>query len=335
MTEREKLHAVLECDGAYDGRFFYAVRSTGVYCRPSCKSRPPKPENVEYFDSAAEAEAAGYRPCKRCRPDMPEYDPDKDTAERVGELIALHLADAQELRKALSQVGLSRAQLTRVFERRYGVPIKQYADALRIQRAKSLLGGGATATEAASAVGMDSAAFSAFFRRQTGMTPREYASRQGGGETACIVASPLGLLRIAESAKGIAGIAFAREGDAEPVRGKFIPEAKRQLDEYFAGRRREFDLPLDLRGTEFQKRVWAELMRIPYGETRSYQDVAAAIGNVKATRAVGAANNRNPVVIIIPCHRVVGKGGALTGYAGGLEKKEFLLKLEAEHAETP
>ena len=119
------------------------------------------------------------------------------------------------------------------------------------------------------------------------------------------------------------------------MRGKFIPEAKRQLDDYFAGRRREFDLPLDLRGTEFQKRVWAELMRIPYGETRSYQDVAAAIGNVKATRAVGAANNRNPVVIIIPCHRVVGKGGALTGYAGGLEKKGFLLKLEAEHAETP
>ena len=331
MTEREKLHAVLECDGAYDGRFFYAVRSTGVYCRPSCKSRPPKPENVEYFDSAAEAEAAGYRPCKRCRPDMPEYGPDKDTAERVGELIALHLANAQELRKALSQVGLSRAQLTRVFERRYGVPIKQYADALRIQRAKSLLGGGATATEAASAVGMDSAAFSAFFRRQTGMTPREYASRQGGGETACIVASPLGLLRIAESAKGIAGIAFAREGDAEPVRGKFIPEAKRQLDEYFAGRRREFDLPLDLRGTEFQKRVWAELMRIPYGETRSYQDIAAALGNAGASRAVGTANNRNPALIIVPCHRVVGKDGRLVGYAGGLERKEYLLRLEREH----
>lgn len=267
MTESEKLRAVLECDGAYDGRFFYAVRSTGIYCRPSCKSRPPRPENIEYFDTVAEAEAAGYRPCKRCRPDVPDYDPDA----------------------------------------------------------------GCTATEAASAVGMGSAAFSAFFRRQTGVTPREYASQRSGGETVCVVDSPVGLLRISESEAGITGIAFAREGEAEAARGVFIPEAKRQLDEYFAGRRREFDLPLDLRGTEFQRRVWAQLCRIPYGETRSYQDIAAALGNAKASRAVGMANNRNPVVIVVPCHRVVGKGGSLVGYAGGLDRKEFLLKLEAEH----
>ena len=121
------------------------------------------------------------------------------------------------------------------------------------------------------------------------------------------------------------------EGEAEAARGVFIPETKRQLDEYFAGRRRKFDLPLDLRGTEFQRRVWAQLCRIPYGETRSYQDIAAALGNAKASRAVGMANNRNPVVIVVPCHRVVGKGGSLVGYAGGLDRKEFLLKLEAEH----
>lgn len=298
MTESEKLRAVLECDGAYDGRFFYAVRSTGIYCRPSCKSRPPRPENIEYFDTAAEAEAAGYRPCKRCRPDVPDYDPDAGTAARARELIELHLADA---------------------------------DALRIQRAKALLDAGRTATEAASAVGMGSAAFSAFFRRETGVTPREYASQRSGGETVCVVDSSVGLLRIAESEVGITGIAFALEGEVEAARGTFIPEAKRQLDEYFAGRRRKFDLPLDLRGTEFQRRVWAQLCRIPYGETRSYQDIAAALGNAEASRAVGMANNRNPVVIVVPCHRVVGKGGSLVGYAGGLDRKEFFLKLEAEH----
>ena len=334
MTESEKLHAVLECDGAYDGRFFYAVRSTGIYCRPSCKSRPPRPENIEYFDTAAEAEAAGYRPCKRCRPDVPDYDPDAGTAARARELIELHLADADAMRAALAGLGLSRARLTRVFERCCGVDMRQYADALRIQRAKALLDAGRTATEAASAVGMGSAAFSAFFRRQTGVTPREYASQRSGGETVCVVDSPVGLLRIAESKAGITGIAFAREGEAEAARGVFIPEAKRQLDEYFAGRRREFDLPLDLRGMEFQRRVWAQLCRIPYGETRSYQDIAAALGNAKASRAVGMANNRNPVVIVVPCHRVVGKGGSLVGYAGGLERKAFLLKLEAEHGRT-
>lgn len=138
MTEREKLHSVLECDGAYDGRFFYAVRSTGVYCRPSCKSRPPKPENVEYFDSAAEAESAGYRPCKRCLPGRADYDPGRRDSGARPELIELHLDDMDAMRAALAGVGLSRVQLTRVFERRFGVPIKQYADALRIQRAKSL-----------------------------------------------------------------------------------------------------------------------------------------------------------------------------------------------------
>ncbi len=331
MDEREKWRAVEECDAEYDGKFFYAVKSTGVYCRPSCKSKTPRPENVRYFATRAEAEAAGFRPCKRCRPDLAEYDPDAETAERARELIELHFADAGELRDALAGIGLSRAQLTRIFERRFDMPIKQYADRVRLERAKALLDAGSSVTDAASAVGMGSAALAAFFRKHSGMPPSEYAAKSAAEGASCVVASPVGLLRLTESGLGITGIAFVREGAQSETRGEFLPEAKRQLDEYFAGKRREFEFPLDMRGTEFQKRVWAELRRIPYGETRSYQEIAAALGNAKASRAVGMANNRNPIVIAVPCHRVVGKDGSLVGYAGGLDRKKYLLELEGVH----
>ena len=330
MDEREKLKAVLSCDAAYDGRFYYAVRSTGIYCRPSCRSKSPKPDNVLFFDTPSEAEAAGFRPCKRCRPDLPAYDPDAETAERARTLIERHFAEPEELRRGLAALGLSRDRLTRVFEARFDVSVKQYAGQVRLERARALLDAGRTATESAMETGMGSAAFSTFFKKYTGLTPAEYAA--GRAEAAeCVVASPVGPLRIAESGLGVTGIAFARSGETSDARGRFIPEAARQLGEYFAGARRDFDFPLDVRGTEFQKRVWAELRRIPYGETRSYQELAAALGNAKAARAVGMANNRNPLVIVIPCHRVVGKDGTLTGYAGGLGRKRYLLELEAAH----
>ena len=330
MREQEMWQAVLDCDRSCDGRFFYAVRSTGIYCRPSCSSKKPRRENVLFFPGRAEAEAAGFRPCKRCRPDLDTYDPDAEAAERARALIERHCADAEALRAALASIGLSREQLTRVFERRFGCPLKQYADRVRLGRARDVLDGGGSVTEAALAAGMGSAAFSTFFKKHTALTPSEYISSRAEEAPYCVFATPAGLLRVTESARGITGVAFTG-GEAHDVEGEFLGEARRQLEAYFAGRLRDFDLPLDLRGSEFQKRVWAQLRRIPYGETRSYQDIAAALGNAGASRAVGTANNRNPALIIVPCHRVVGKDGRLVGYAGGLERKEYLLRLEREH----
>ena len=330
MREQEMWQAVLDCDRSCDGRFFYAVRSTGIYCRPSCSSKKPRRENVLFFPGRAEAEAAGFRPCKRCRPDLDTYDPDAEAAERARALIERHCADAEALRAALASIGLSREQLTRVFERRFGCPLKQYADRVRLGRARDVLDGGGSVTEAALAAGMGSAAFSTFFKKHTALTPSEYISSRAEEAPYCVFATPAGLLRVTESARGITGVAFTG-GEAHDAEGESLGEARRQLEADFAGRLRDFDLPLDLRGSEFQKRVWAQLRRIPYGETRSYQDIAAALGNAGASRAVGTANNRNPALIIVPCHRVVGKDGRLVGYAGGLERKEYLLRLEREH----
>ena len=157
MREQEMWQAVLDCDRSCDGRFFYAVRSTGIYCRPSCSSKKPRRENVLFFPGRAEAEAAGFRPCKRCRPDLDTYDPDAEAAERARALIERHCADAEALRAALASIGLSREQLTRVFERRFGCPLKQYADRVRLGRARDVLDGGGSVTEAALAAGMGSA----------------------------------------------------------------------------------------------------------------------------------------------------------------------------------
>lgn len=330
MDEKEKLRAVMDCDPSFDGRFYYGVRSTGIYCRPSCKSKKPLPENILYFDTRFQAEAANFRPCKRCRPDLLGYDPDAETAERAKGLICLYYADAEALRGALSSIGLGRSRLTRIFEQRFGMSIKQYTDSVRLGKAKSLLEGGSSATDAALEIGFGSSAFSAFFKNHTGMSPAEYAACSPGAGHSCVMETPAGCLRITEGPQGVTSIAFVNQEPYSFGQGTYIPQAKRELDEYFSGRRREFTFPLDLRGSAFQRRVWEELRRIPYGETRCYQEIALAIGNDRAARSVGMASNRNPALIAIPCHRVVGKNGSLVGYAGGIERKAMLLRMEKE-----
>ena len=347
MTDDEKWRAILDNDRRCDGQFFYGVRSTGIFCRPSCASRPPRRENVIFFDSAAKAAARGFRPCKRCAPERPDGDPAAALAAEARAVIDRTVIDRaaidraaidpgvsrrDALRAQLNALGVSRRHLTEVFEQRYGLSPEQYVAQVRFDRAKALLEAGSSVTDVAFAVGMESAAaFSTFFKKQSGCTPSEYAARRAEEQPCRFIDTPLGPMRIREDLRGISALQFA-DGGTKPagrgVKGRFLADAEAQLSEYFAGARRAFQLPLSVRGSEFQRRVWDALREIPYGETRSYQAVAAAIGNPRAARAVGLANNRNPVLILIPCHRVIGKAGSPVGYAGGIERKLRLLALE-------
>ncbi len=336
MDRAEMLQAIAQRDRRCDGTFFYAVKTTGIFCRPSCPSRMPRPENILLFDTGEQAQAAGFRPCKRCRPDLLLFDPAGDITAAAKAAIDRHYGDPQALEAQLGQLGLTRRHLTKLFEARYDMPLKTYLDSVRLQRAKELLSQGASATHTALAVGFDTpSAFSTFFRRSTGMTPRDFAKSAGPAARACSMETPVGLLLLSENDTGLTDIHFARSGDSEVPAGEkglYLQDAVGQLGEYFKGERQIFDLPTDLRGSPFQRKVWESLTHIPYGETRHYGAVAQQVGNPKASRAVGMAANKNPLLILIPCHRVVGKGGQLVGYAGGIQRKEYLLRLEAASA---
>lgn len=337
MDSEVKWKAVTENDRSFDGCFFYAVKSTGIFCRPSCKSKPPLQSNVAYFDTAQQAVDAGYRPCKRCRPDLIRYEPVAETAERVKQAIDRCHHDEDALAEAFSKIGVTQHRMTEIFRARYKLTPKEYADGLRIQEAKARLAAGdESIADIALHLGYDSAsAFYGFFRKHAQMAPGEYRRMQLSSGTHAdqvyrTYETMLGRMMIASDSGAICAVQF--EHMANP-RGKqaanaLTDQAARQLEEYFAGKRRRFDLPLRPGGTAFQQSVWEALGFIPYGETRSYKQVAQRIGNPGASRAVGMANNKNPIMIVIPCHRVVGSNGALIGYAGGLEIKKTLLALE-------
>lgn len=320
-------------DRSYDGKFFYGVRSTGIFCRPSCASKAPKPENVVFFNSREEAERAGFRPCKRCRPDLLSYRPTEELAEEAKAVIDRSFADRLELQAQLHALGVTRRHLTGLFEKKFDMSPEQYIAQVRMQRARKLLDAGNRVTDVAFAVGMESsAAFTAFFKKQAGVAPSDYVLQRALERPYCFCETPLGLIRMEEDPHGITSLRFA---DSETERslaaegGIYLADAKSQLLEYFSKKRKSFDLPLSVMGSAFQKSVWNALRGIPYGELRSYQQVAEAIGRREAARAVGMANNRNPILIMIPCHRVVGKDGKLAGYAGGIRRKQYLLEMEA------
>ena len=334
MTTDEKWNAVISNDPSYDGRFFYGVRSTGIFCRPSCVSRVPNRENVVFFDCREDAERAGFRPCKRCRPDLASFDPAAELADRAKTVIDRSFAERTELQEKLNALGVTRRHLTEVFEKKYDLTPEEYTAQVRLRRAKELLERGHRVTEVSFSVGMESpSAFSAFFKKHEGISPSDYAAQKAMEHPYFFCETPLGLMRMVEDRAGIVSLKFV-DGVSGPIRtepaGVYSEEAKRQLLEYFSGRRRTFDVPLSIQGSDFQKNVWSMLQRIPYGETRTYQQIAQMAGNPKAARAVGMANNRNPIHVLIPCHRVIGKNGSLVGYAGGLERKKRLLELEKE-----
>lgn len=346
-TDTQNLHALYAGDPAFDGAFVYAVTSTGVYCRPSCRSRRPKPENVRIFGTPAEAVRAGFRACRRCHPDdAKNRDPQLAALGRV--CAAIDAADTLPSLTELGEIaGLSPHHLQRVFTRRLGISPKAYGDARRLLRLKAGLKSGNGVADAVYAAGFGSA--SRVYERaagQLGMTPATYAKGGAGAALSYAIAGgPLGKLLVAATARGVAAVYL---GDSEraltaELAAEF-PEAMRVRDDgrltaelrailrYLRNQAPPPALPLDVRATAFQRRVWQELQRIPLGQTRSYAEVAKAIGAPKAVRAVGHACATNPVSLLIPCHRVHRTDGGLGGYRWGLDRKEALLAAEAKAA---
>lgn len=325
----EMQRAFLEKDASYDGVFLTAVRTTGIFCRPVCPSQP-KPENMEFFASPREALAAGYRPCLRCRP----LENGAAPPEWVAQLIAL--AETRKLTDDdWTALGVTPERARRWFQTHHGLSFAAYLRRRKLGAAAARLREGAAIDDAVFDSGYEShSGFRDAFSKALSTTPGRAKDR--APLFAATFDSPLGPLVAAASEEGVALVEFAgpralasaQSLGAVPGEHPLLTSLASELREYFDGARREFTLPLTPRGTPFQQGVWQELRRIPYGETISYDDLAARVGNRAAVRAVAQANGRNPISILIPCHRVIGKDGTLTGYGGGLWRKRHLLKLE-------
>lgn len=342
-TDAERWDAVATRDAHADGAFFYGVRTTGVFCRPSCASRLPRRENVAFFDHADAARAAGFRECKRCRPGgLPRE------LEIVRRACAALDADPQSrltLAELSDAVHLSPFHLQRLFKRVLGVSPRQYQAARRGAVLRDALTQGAGVTRASVDAGYGSSSrLYESVPAELGMAPSAYR-RKGAGLTIRYAAAPtpLGLVLVAATDKGICRIAFgddsatlaaalhadfANAGCVED--GDAVAPFIAQIDAYLHGKRERFDLPLDIAPTAFQQRVWEALQRIPYGETRSYTQIAETLGAPRAVRAVASACASNPVALAIPCHRVVQKSGSLAGYRWGLARKAALIDAEAK-----
>jgi AraC family transcriptional regulator of adaptative response/methylated-DNA-[protein]-cysteine methyltransferase len=332
--------AFLAGDASYDGVFFTGVKTTGIFCRPSCTARKPRPENVEFFATPREAMFSGYRACKRCRP----LDADGRPPAWVARLLErLDAAPGERIRAAdLRAAGVDPARARRYFQKHYGMTFQAFCRARRLGDAFRQIKGGATVSNVASESGFESeSGFRAAFGRAFGATPGAAAA----GEAVALdwIASPVGPLVAGATDEGLCLLEFSDRRMLEaqlgtlrrrlgaplvPGRSRWLDALRGQLDEYFAGQRQRFELPLVIRGTPFQEQVWRTLLEIPYGETWSYRDVATRVGRSGATRAVGTANGMNRIAIVIPCHRVVNADGRMGGYGGGLWRKQFLLDLE-------
>jgi AraC family transcriptional regulator of adaptative response/methylated-DNA-[protein]-cysteine methyltransferase len=344
-SDADRWDAVTRRDPQADGAFFYGVKTTGVFCRPSCASRQPRRENVDFFADADAARAAGYRECKRCQPGgLPRE------LEIVNRACAALDADPQQ-RLTLAQlsdaVHVSPFHLQRLFKRVVGVSPRQYQAAKRGAALRDALQSGSDVTRATLDAGFgspsrmyDSAS------AELGMAPSAFR-RKGAGLTVRYASAPtsLGFVLVAATDRGVCKIGFGDDAVAlaDELRSEFanaelVEDPARlapfiaQVDAYLHGTRQRFDLPLDIAATAFRQRVWDALRRIPYGETRSYSEIAEAVGSPRAVRAVASACATNPVALAIPCHRVVQKSGALAGYRWGLPRKAALLDNEAQHA---
>jgi AraC family transcriptional regulator, regulatory protein of adaptative response / methylated-DNA-[protein]-cysteine methyltransferase len=338
--------AVSERDARFDNAFVFGVRSTGVFCKPSCPARRPRRENVSFFDSSADAASAGFRACRRCLPERSNaLDPQVRMVTRACRLIAEN-ADAPPSLTALGELlKVSPHHFQRTFKSIVGVTPRRYAEALRLERFKAQVKEGHDVTDALYEAGYGSS--SRLYEKaplQLGMTPATY---QKGGRGMSIsytaVECELGRLLVAATERGLCAVMFG--DDDERLLANLIaeyPAAEIGRDDgplgasvsallaHLEGKQPRLDLPLDLRATAFRLRVWEELRRIPYGETRPYGEVASAIGQPTATRAVASACAANPVALVTPCHRVVREGGALSGYRWGVERKRRLLEREQE-----
>jgi AraC family transcriptional regulator, regulatory protein of adaptative response / methylated-DNA-[protein]-cysteine methyltransferase len=351
INQEQCWQAIERRDGGLDGELFFGVVTTGVYCRPSCPSRRPLRKNVRFYATAAEAERDGLRPCKRCRPLDRERDRAAATVRELCRHIEAHPDAAPDLAELAARAGLSRFHLQRTFKAVAGVTPKEYVEACRMRQLKGSLRKAKDVTEAVYDAGFGSSS-RVYERADTrlGMTPMQY--RRGGQGVAITYASaptPLGLLMIGATDRGICFVQF---GDSEeelsaalrreypaaqiaPMASPYPPEFERwmtALTRHLAGAQPRLDLPLDIRATAFQMRVWNYLQSIPYGEVQSYGEVAAAIGKPSAVRAVARACASNTVALAIPCHRVIRGTGELGGYRWGLGRKRALIDGERKNA---
>ncbi len=346
-SDGQRWDAVIARDAARDGEFLFAVSSTGVYCRPSCPARRPRRENVQFFDTFKQAEQAGYRACLRCKPKSISGNSQSDSVKAICRFIEQHLDEPLTLGRMGEEFHQSPFHLQRRFKAVLGVTPREYADACRLRLLKRNLQSGDSVTRAMYDAGYGSS--SRLYEKtasQLGMTPDKY---RRGAIAATIrytcADSPLGRMLIAATERGICSIQFARTDD-ELIEGlkREFPFAGRKSDEgglqswaeallqhmrgAGQGNAQDWSLPLDIRATAFQRRVWAYLQKIPFGATRSYSQVAKAIRRPTAVRAVARACATNPVAVAIPCHRVVREDGSLGGYRWGIERKKALLAME-------
>lgn len=330
MKKEEMWQAIVHCDTTYDGKFYYGVKTTGIYCRPSCKSRVPNIENVCFFVTQKEAEEAGFRPCKRCRPDAFPYDP---IAKQTKEIIDQHFHDPTQLNLNLKNMGVTRKHAGEVFKKQYDITVSDYIRQTRMAYARQLLQEGLSILDVSLETGYQNiSSFYDHFHRETGMSPARYRQIFAKDISRAQMETPIGKLQLMASKDAILCIERSSVSMDSMIHadtsGELIETCCKELKEYFDSKRTSFDLPLILEGTDFQKQVWQQLQTIPYGQTRTYGEIATQIGRGRASRAVGMANHNNPILILVPCHRVIGADGSLTGYAAGLEAKKFLLTLE-------
>ena len=341
---------VLDHDGRQDGAFVYAVRSTGIYCRPSCPSRRPARRFVEFYEVPQAAEAKGFRACKRCRPERAaSADPHLKSVRAA----CAHIDDNPERTVSLSElserVGLSPSHLQRLFKRLVGISPRDYADARRLARFRAAVRGGDDVPGALYEAGYGSA--SRLYERSgshLGMTPASYARGGAGAHLGYAIADgPIGRFLVAATGSGVAFLAFGDDDAAlEKALQAEFPAAELSRDDeglghvliavlrYLVEGAPHPDLPLDVRATAFQRRVWRALTTIPDGQTRSYSQIAAMLGNEGARRAVGRACAGNPVSLLIPCHRAVRGDGGLGGYRWGENRKRGLIERERARANT-
>lgn len=343
-TTREMERAFYGRDGSYDGVFFVGVRTTGVFCVPSCAARKPLARNVEYFASPADAKAAGYRPCRRCRPERAAgVAPDwiEELLRRVDRDPSARLFD-----RDLVAMGLPPSRVRRYFRDRFGMTFHAYCRSRRMAGALHDIRVGADLDQVVFDHGYEShSGFRSAFAKTFGLPPGR--SRATECIEVALVDTPLGPVVVGATASALCLVEFATRRmlatQVDVLRRRFraavvpghnavIAHTARELGEYFAGRRTRFDVAIVSPGTPFQERVWSAVRAIPYGATESYEAIARAVGRPGAVRAVGTANGANRLAIVIPCHRVRKKSGEPGGYGGGRWRKEALLELERSRA---
>ncbi len=348
--------AVREGDARFDGAFVIAVRTTGIYCRPTCPARTPKRENVRFLASPDEAERAGFRACKRCRPNEDSQNAAQaDLVRNVCRYIDSHLGESPTLAELGAALRMSPSHLQRTFKRLMGISPGQYLRTRRLSFMKAQLKNGESVTSAMYEAGFGSSSrLYESAQSELGMTPSTYGKHGRGMEIGYVIVDCyLDRLLVAATGHGLCAVNIGGSDDAleAALHGDFRLAHIVQQDtgarqdtglewwvrgvlDHLRGQQPHDSLPLDLQATAFQRQVWQQLQSIPYGETRTYREIAERLGRPKAARAVGRACATNPVSIVIPCHRAVGADGGLTGYRWGIERKRALLEREQERERT-